>query len=482
MIRELQAYKIDNGVSVKVGSIVAVFLCLIMVFTALAFGTVEPWSVAVFGVSVVALLLLWAVKSVVERRLSFRLPAVSYPLIALFAYGVLQSITYLDETGKRLSISMDVEATRLALEVLGLLILSLLLATNIFVGREKLLLLKNFLIFFGLALAVFGLVQHFSWNGKYFWMIEPSVPPSSPFGSFVNHNHFAGYLEMIVPIPAALVLTRAVRGEKSLLYGFAAVMMSVATIVSLSRGGMIGLLAGLMFVVIFGLRPSMMRQETSGSLRFPLFLSRAAATAVIIVTIGAGVLWVGADSVIRRVERTELTSEGRSQDPRRETFYQIRGWIWRDTLAMIRNNWAMGVGLGAYPTAYPIYSERDGTLSVSQAHNDYLQIMADCGVVGAVLALAFIVLVFRDLKRALRHHDQMMAAMALGCGAGVFAMLVHSLFDFNLQLPSNALLFLVLTAVISNISWSAAHGKVKKSTSDRVPRERGVRQELEVLS
>jgi O-antigen ligase len=119
---------------------------------------------------------------------------------------------------------------------------------------------------------------------------------------------------------------------------------------------------------------------------------------------------------------------------------------------------------------------------VRQAHNDYLQVLADCGIVGAAAALCFITLVFRDILRGMRHPDRKMAAVALGCGAGIFAMLVHSLFDFNLQMPSNALLFLTLTAVISNISWAAARRRVNDASFERSHRFGGVTRELEVWS
>src|SRR5262249_6853076 len=161
------------------------------------------------------------------------------------------------------------------------------------------------------------------------WVIEPTSPPSSPFGPFVNRNHFAGFLEMIVPIPLALILVRAVRGELALLFGFASVMMGIATVVSLSRGGMISLVAGLMFVISLGLRPENIRQQTggfrgksSGRWKLPLALSRYGAAAVILLTIGAGVWWMGADPVIRRMEKGELALTGVSKDPRKETFFQ----------------------------------------------------------------------------------------------------------------------------------------------------------------
>jgi O-antigen ligase len=226
----------------------------------------------------------------------------------------------------------------------------------------------------------------------------------------------------------------------------------------------------------------MFREELRSSLRFPLFLTRIGAMFVIVFAIGAGVLWVGGDSVIRRVERTRLTTQEVSPTAGQDTFYRSRGWIWRDTLQMIRANWMTGVGRGAFQTAYPIYSERDGTLQVGQAHNDYLQIVAECGVVGAAAVIGFIYLVMREILRAIRRRDPLLSGLALGAGGGIFAMLVHSLFDFNLQLPSNALLFLTLTAVVSIISRAPALEKESDVYFGSAVRVRGVTREMEVWS
>jgi O-antigen ligase len=465
----------------------------VMAGAALAFGVVEPWSKATFGLLITALLVLWVIKGLLDRRLEISAPLTALPLIALLLLGVLQSITIADSSGKRFSISLDAEATRLATEVILLLLIAFLLSANFLAKVPALTWLRNFLIFFGLLLSVFGLIQHFIWNGKYYWVIEPSTPPSSPFGPFVNHNHFAGYIEMIAPIPVALILRRAVRGELAFLYGFAAAVMGLAVVASLSRGGMISLIAGLTFVIVFGFKPSRAGEREGRSvdegksragdednesppfdafssylliyrkrLRALYAASRIGATILMLFTIVAGVWWVGADPVIRRFEKSELTSSGEEAGRRGETFYQSRGWIWRDTAAMICDKWALGVGLGAYETAYPIYNSEDGALTVEQAHNDYLQIMADAGIFGVVLALAFIFLVARDIFRASRHSSRVMSGTALGAGGGMFALFVHSLFDFNFQIPSNALLFLVLTSVVSQIASEAIKERRRK--------------------
>ncbi|MCI0664349.1 MAG: O-antigen ligase family protein [Acidobacteria bacterium] len=462
------------------GRVITFGLFAVMAFSVLAFGTVDPWSIAVFNISIVGLFLCWAIRCVVQKKVKISLPTFSLPIGLLFAYGILQSVTILDETGKRWSISMDVEATRLVLEVLICLLISFLLAATFFKGYQRLHWLKNFLIFFGLALAVFALLQHFTWNGKFYWFITPTTQVISPFGPFVNHNHFAGYLGMIVPIPVALIWNRSVRGELAVLYGFAAAVMSIATIVSFSRGGIISLLSGVIFVVLFGLNSIVRRKDERK--KIAILVTRAAVVVLLLATIAAGVVWIGADSVIKRAEKAEMSTQTRSNDPRKETISQSRGWIWRDTLVMIRDNWAMGVGLGAYQTAFPIYSERDGSLIVAQAHNDYLQILADCGIIGVILTLWFLVLVIEDFRHAIRHRNPVMSGMALGCGGGVFSIIVHSIFDFNLQLPSNALLFLVLAAVIFIVSSSSALNKISESKFKRAAPFRDSTERREVWS
>lgn len=457
--------------SASISKLISIGLLVALIFTTLSFGTVEAWSVAVFNLLIFVLTLLWLVGCLIGRELRLIVPATAWPLLALIAFGFLQSIGKTDEAGRLSAISMDVEATRLTIEVAIVLLATMLLFANHYAGVEALSRLASFLVIFGLALAVFGLIQKFSWNGKYYWFIEPSTPPASPFGSFVNRNHFAGYLEMIVPIPLALILVRAVRGEFALLYGFAAMMMGVAVLMTLSRGGMVSLVTGLIFVVAFGLKPALERVKGYGQTKwFSAVLPRIGAVVLILLTISLGVLWVGADAVIDRATSVEMTGEARASSAGKQTVFQSRGWIWRDTAAMIRANWLTGVGLGAYETAYPIYSRSDGRLIVSQAHNDYLQLVADCGVVGGAIGLWFVVVLIRDVVVALRHRDEKMIGIALGCAGGIVAMLVHSLFDFNLQLPSNALLFLALVAVLSNLSAAAAREKFDRTLLSQAAR------------
>ena len=345
--------------------------------------------------------------------------------------------------------------------VLMFMLAAFVLISNTFATRKRLAVLSAFLVIYGLAMAMFGLVQHFTWDGRFYWL-RPTLA-TSPFGPFANHNHFAGYMELLIPLPIALVIAREGRGEMRLLYLFSAAMMGVAAAASLSRGGMISIAAGMMFVGLLGLR---LRREKRSS-RAAMFFSQAVVVIAIMSVIAAGIFWIGADPVIKRV--TE--GRGASSAPAGETFLSSRGWIWRDTVSMIRANPILGVGLGAYETAFPIYSESDGSLRVPQAHNDYLQVTADAGIVGALIALWFIVAIFRTVSRGVLSSDPLLAGLALGSGGGIFAMLVHSMFDFNLQVPSNGLLFLLLVAVASNVAALVPKEKFARQQASRLGAE-----------
>ncbi len=454
---ELVAAKLGK----RLDQTIAIGLVIAVVFTALAHGAVEPWSEAVFELLIVTLLLLWGVKTFADRRLTIHIPTVAWPMLGLVLLGLAQSVA-INTPGQRLSLSMDTEATRLVVLLLFCLVIACVIAASFLAGRERLNTLVNFLVIYGLGLAVFGLIQHFSWNGKLYWVRPITVLASSPFGPFVNHNHFAGYMEMLVPIPVALIVAGAVRAEARLFYGFAAAMMGVATVVSLSRGGIVSLLAGMLFILVMSFRLRSRSKERDRDVGAARNLTSVAAVGVIIAVILAGVFWIGVDPVIDRVTKGQPAGAGTQA----ESFHSSRGWIWRDTLRMISAHPVSGVGIGAYQTVYPNYSRADGTLIVDKAHNDYLHLLAEGGIIGGVLALWFAFVIFRAVARWLRSRDPLMAAVALGSGAGIFAMLVHSLFDFNLQLPSNSLLFLLLAATASQVSFAAETARESVRATD----------------
>lgn len=448
-IRRSQSEIRGVGSKSAISNLIAAGLMIAVVFTALAFGTVEAWSVALFELIVIVLLLLWAAKAFVDKRLVIRVPPAALPLGGLILLGLVQSIAFTGSGGRISSLSMDVESTRGAAIVIFFLFVCLLVAANFFSSPERLRLLVTFLIVFGLVLAVFALIQHFTWKGRLYWVRPTSSAGAGTGGPFINRNHFAGYMEMLIPLPIALALSRSARVEARVFYGFAAVIMGIAQIASLSRAGMASLAAGALFLV--GVSARRHRDAPKRTGRFSFIFSPAALNSLILAAILVGIFWVGADfDIVKRISSDPVTSNASTD----------RKAMWSDTLRMFSANPILGIGLGAYETVYPVYGRGDGSAQIQFAHNDYLQALADGGIVAAALAVWFVIATFRDFARGVRLRDPFLQRVAMGAGAGIFAILFHSLFDFNLQLPSNALLFLVLSAIVASVATIGDRRKI----------------------
>src|SRR5206468_401819 len=225
---------------------------------------------------------------------------------------------------------------------------------------------------------------YFTWQGRFYWLRATGY---SVFGPFVNHNHFAGYMAMLVPVPLALIL-KAIRGQARLLYGFAAALMGTAAIVSGSRSGMISLAAAVVLLAVLSKR-SRRRVPTDDEWASKRFrLSRIGPIAVVTLSIMAGVVWIGATPMLERFgEAVDQLLRSGSPDVSRAT-------IWQDTVKMIRDYPILGAGLGTYHTIYPTYAHTENLFGLDYAHNDYLQILAEGGILGGLITVWFIVAVF----------------------------------------------------------------------------------------
>jgi O-antigen ligase len=369
--------------------------------------------------------------------------------------GLVQSIALTDGEGYWRSLSFDVEATRGTVIVLVFVIVFGLLSASFLANRLQM--LAKFLAIYGLVIAFLAVLQHFTEVHTLMWW---RTAEAEPFGSFVNRNHFAGYMELLLPWSVVMIYARRGNPGEQFFYGFAATWMGAAAILSLSRGGIISIFSELM---LLGILSRYLTQDTDGrqswqapnqvtqSVTHPVKsrLVRLGLVSAIVAAIIAGVFWLGAEPVINRV--TTGNANGIVSLP---TGGQGTGRLdtWRDTWNIIRANPVIGVGLGAYETAYPIYAKDNGLGGiVAQAHNDYLQVLADAGIVGGLILLWLIVIVCRAVIHGLKAPDPFLVKVTIAGGAGIFGILVHSLFDFNLQLPSHALLCL-LSVVVSPIS------------------------------
>jgi O-antigen ligase len=408
-----------------------------IVFTALVHGAVRPWAVATFELMITSLVLLWAVKIFREKHAKVVIPGAALPIAVLVVIGLMQSVSF----GRGFNLSMDLEATRSSVVVLFFLLASFIIASNFFTAREHLWSLAKFMVAYGALMATFALAQHFTWNGSFYWIGAAQSEFgqfAKPFGPFANRNHFSGYMELLLPIPIVLTTFGKARSDTRWLYGISAAIMGFAAIASLSRGGMISLAAALIFIALMGLWKC--RLSSGGELNMMSIAIKAVAAIAAVITVS--MFWMGSSLRDRLLQtRAQMSTADRNME------LAGRKIIWQSTLSLIRANPITGVGLGAFGTVYPIYSCDDEETAVSRAHNDYLQILAETGIAGGLLVLWFIASLCRTAAAGLRSREPLLARLAIASTASIIAIMVHSFFDFNLQLPSNALLFLVVVAL-----------------------------------
>lgn len=205
-----------------------------------------------------------------------------------------------------------------------------------------------------------------------------------------------------------------------------------------SRGGIISLVGEIVFLVIVtAIWKKQGERRRVRSSRLKGMATRVALAAALIVGLFAGVILLGGEFSLNR-----FIDSVNTDDPTTG-----RAHFWAVTIDMIKANPVLGTGLGAYGVIYTRYDTRNGLYRLEQAHNDYLQVFSDAGVVGGALAFAFVVILFfRGFRRA-RSRDDFRRGVALASLGGCFGVLVHSFFDFTLHTTSNALLFLVVAAL-----------------------------------
>ena len=442
-------------------------LCIAVVLSTLAYGTVHYWALALFQLGAVAIVILWAVDAWRSRTLRFSRSSLQLPVIGLILLGLFQLLPLRSTAGAAealssapvSSLSLDPYSTRLVIVHLCALLIYFAAALAFIDSPKRLRLVARVVTIFGFLLAIFGVIQSFTSSGKIYWLKE--LPQSVPFGPFYNRHHFAAYMEMALALPLGLLFSGAIESDKRPLYIFAVGMMGIALIMTGSRGGMISLAAEIVFlIVVMGGRGK--ESESSGEEkgkragRARSALMRAGlALALVLAIIGGAVLFGGEDALSRFVGTVN------SDDPTTG-----RAHFWAMTLNIIRAHPVLGTGLGSYGLAFTEYDTHNGLFRLEQAHNDYLQTMSDAGVIGVGLGLFFVIVLFRTGFARRETEDKFRRGVATGVLTGCFAVLVHSFFDFTLHTTANTLLFLLLVAL------ATINGRVEQAPKQHRRRRR----------
>ncbi len=311
------------------------------------------------------------------------------------------------------------------------------------------------LILVGLFETLYGLAQSlagFDYIGGYYRNLGRVAT-----GTLFNQNHYAGLLNLTIPLALGVLFAdREKRRQwpssgtsESLARAWMVVLttslMGLAVLLSRSRGGTVTL------VLCLTLSAVLLRLRNRGR---NWAAAAPGALLLLAVSLGAG---IGINGLLSRFGSAERG-------------LQERAVIYRDTLKLIGDH-PLGVGPGMYAWRFRPYQSVSGQVWFDYAHNDYLQTAAEWGIPAALCFWIFLFWRFQRLVHLfLASRDPWRQGMALGCGVSVFSILLHSLVDFNLYIPSNWMLF----CAILGLGWGLGRQE------ERAQRERDDREGEEV--
>jgi len=400
-------------------------LCAILMFGPLALGIVEDWSTALFEVSAAVVLLIWATWQSTTHEVKVRWSPLFAPILVFFAL-ILAQITF--RRTAYLHDSLSELWLYIAYGILTFVSVQLVQSDDRVILR-----FGDALAIYGSFYAIFAVLQGFTSEGRIYWAIKPRA--GTVYGSYVNHNHYAGLMELMLPIVLALAFSGAVRGAKRGLLVFAATLMAASVFLCQSRGGMFAVTVEMVLLAIFWMRQFSPRKS---AVIFVLFC---------LVT-ASFLAWIAPQQIGSRITDTH--------DP-------ARWLIHRDSIRMFAAHPFLGSGFGTFATAFPRYRVFYDGFFVNYAHDDYLQLLLETGLAGFGVAVWFVVVLYREGLRNLRSARLSQAAViSIAALAGCTGLLVHSFMDFNLHIPANAALFYVLCTIAT-----ASLGAGSRSISSR---------------
>jgi len=451
----------------------------ILLFSPLAFGTVESWSFTVMETCTVFAFLLFLIGAARQKQgFLYETPGV-LPLLFFLIYILLQLVPLPQEIVRKvspetyrlyketvlvvqpeawMSLSINKKATLMEFFRIASYIIFYVLTVQLFTKKEALKKTVAVVIIFASVLSFFAILQHFIPNNKIYWARE-LTKGGSMFGPYVNRNHYAGLMEMLFPLVLGLflfykpqVFRRSFREKVSALFnrqatniymllGFSAVLTATSVFLTLSRSGIVSLCLSMVF---FGL----------------MFLSKGddKKRAVIIIVIGILIVlsvgWFGWDPIFERFG-TLKNAQG--------DISEMRLQIWKDGLNIIGDFPLTGTGFGTFVNIYPKYRTIPGDAIASHAHNDYIEFLSDGGVAACLIVLWFILAFAYKIFSAFRKRREVYSIyLFIASVTGILALAMHSLTDFNLHIGANGLyLFFLL-----GLSVSAANTRMREGLND----------------
>lgn len=387
-------------------------LCALITFAILAHGGVEDWARAVLETGVALLFLIWAVRFYFNEHEQPVFSPLLPPLALFFLVGLGQWF---------FRATASLYDTRIELLLLLASLLFLFMCVQLFRTLQDWRTFVWFGMGLGFFISVFGILQHLTFNGKLYWFRELTYG-GIPFGPYVNRNHFAGLMELLIPMALVPLVLGKVRRERLATVGLFAVMPITALFLSASRGGIVS------FCVQFALLAYLLLRRRGLAKRL-LAVSAVLLAALMIVS------WLGVGEILQRFSsmQTLEVTEGKRAAMRRGAWH------------IFLDHPVAGTGLGTLQIVYPPYETLYDGKVVNHTHNDYLEALAETGALGGLCCAWFLgVLFLKSITLFHRKDVSFPGALQLSGMLACAGILVHALVDFNFHIPSNLWLFFLM--------------------------------------
>lgn len=433
-------------------------LLLAVIVFAIPYGTVQPWHKAFFVVVIGAIAGLRIAGNVLVGRFSFAEPWLLSPLIGVLSLAVIQLVAPI---GANVLRTADPYETKTFITVFAGLVIAgevLLFYTT---TTRQLQFLVGVVIAVGVGSALFGALRNAFIDGA--GWLTGYLAAGQGYAQFINRNHFAFLMEMTLGLTLGLLI----KGELSEKARFAGWVVSGFLIYSIiasdSRGGIVSLIALCIFAggihaFTGGIGSGSTGRHRNGAhggswvKRLAIMVGLSAVIFALVVLI---VAFVGGDRVATRMEgiqgETEVVDSAKVN----------RGSIWDSTFELIKERPVFGAGFGAYSAAITRYDTTGGRAALQQAHNDYLEVLANGGAVGLALFLVFAALVGKRAVHNLGTGDEFRRASCFGAIIGIFGVLIHSFVDFGLHTLINALVLIVLVVIAAANIYRPARSQLR---------------------
>ncbi|WP_291460432.1 O-antigen ligase family protein [Desulfobacula sp.] len=373
-------------------------------------------------------------------------------------FKIHQITNLLADTNSWMSISVHQKATLSEFFRYATYVMFYVLTIQLLKEKEMLQTTVLVIVFFGGLLAFSSILQFYLTEDMALWFRHSPIN-SIVVGPYANHNHYAGLMELIFPVVLGLFLfyrprignTSLIKGiaqifsqEKAnihILIGASALLIVISIFVSLSRGAMISTCFSLLLFTFFLLK----RKISKGNTLLMIGL-------IIITTLSIG--WFGWDQIFERFAKLK-NAQG--------IIYQSRLDFWKDTQGIISHHTITGSGMGTFSHIYPLHRsfKRQGFLT--HAHNDYLELLAEGGIIAFLLAASFLLTLFyKTYKTFSKRRDAFSIYLYIGCITAMVSILLHSFTDFNMHIGANGLWFFF----IAGIAVSAANTGLRKQSKE----------------